>query len=206
MVTSVKVGPAGARRDAERTRGRILAAAAREFAAKGFDGARVDVIARRAGANKQLIYHYFGDKRGLFDAAVRDMLEVKARTHEAAPGEVEELLPYYLRASSEDRDWLRFLLWESLSYGGAREVPGEAARCAHMQRGIDRIREAQRTGQLPADVAPEHALLALMALSVFPAAFPQVARMLTGAAPDDPVFRRDYEKVLRAFARRLRGD
>jgi hypothetical protein len=44
-------------RNPARTRERILAAALAEFAAKGFAGARVDLIARRARANKRMLYH-----------------------------------------------------------------------------------------------------------------------------------------------------
>src|SRR5207237_9977589 len=47
---------------------RIVTAARDEFARHGFDGARVDQIARRAGVNKQLLFYYFHSKRGLFDA------------------------------------------------------------------------------------------------------------------------------------------
>jgi len=46
-------------------RRRILDAAAREFAASGFEGARVDEIARKAGVNKALIYYYFKSKEEL---------------------------------------------------------------------------------------------------------------------------------------------
>src|SRR2546427_2012489 len=56
----------GSARDPERTREQILSAALQEFSAKGFAGARVDVIARRAAINKRMLYHYFGDKAGLF--------------------------------------------------------------------------------------------------------------------------------------------
>jgi AcrR family transcriptional regulator len=55
-----------ARRDPEGARARILAAAQAEFAGKGLAGARVDEIARRAGANKRMLYHYFGNKEALF--------------------------------------------------------------------------------------------------------------------------------------------
>jgi AcrR family transcriptional regulator len=58
------------RRDPERTRAAILDAATAEFAAKGLDGARVDAIARRSGVNKRMIYHYFGDKDGLYLAVL----------------------------------------------------------------------------------------------------------------------------------------
>lgn len=53
-------------RNPERTAASILTAATREFAEKGFDGARIDVIARRAGTNKRMLYHYYGDKEALY--------------------------------------------------------------------------------------------------------------------------------------------
>ena len=59
-------------RDPGRTRGRILGAALEEFARYGLGGARVDRIAERAGANKRMLYYYFGDKDGLFLAALED--------------------------------------------------------------------------------------------------------------------------------------
>jgi AcrR family transcriptional regulator len=57
-------------RDPERTRQRILDAATEEFARHGLGGARVDRIATRAGANKRMLYYYFGDKDRLFLAAL----------------------------------------------------------------------------------------------------------------------------------------
>ena len=62
-------------RDPERTRDAILAAAQDEFATKGLSGARVDQIARRANANKRMIYHYFGSKDGLYLAALERVYE-----------------------------------------------------------------------------------------------------------------------------------
>jgi AcrR family transcriptional regulator len=41
-----------------------------EFTAKGLAGARIDTIAKRAGANKRMIYHYFGGKDGLYLAVL----------------------------------------------------------------------------------------------------------------------------------------
>ncbi len=59
-------------RDAEATQKRILSAAKREFSQKGFGGARVDVIAERAKANKRMIYHYFGSKEELFQRVLEE--------------------------------------------------------------------------------------------------------------------------------------
>ena len=55
-------------RDAAATRARILEAAAAEFGSFGIAGARVDRIAANAGANKAMLYRYFGSKDDLFDA------------------------------------------------------------------------------------------------------------------------------------------
>ena len=53
-------------RDADRTRAEILDTAAREFAEKGFDGARVDEIAAKTRTTKRMIYYYFTSKDQLF--------------------------------------------------------------------------------------------------------------------------------------------
>src|SRR5690242_14615551 len=53
-------------RNAAATRLRLLGAAEREFAARGFAGARLRDIAENAGVQAALIHHYFGDKYGLY--------------------------------------------------------------------------------------------------------------------------------------------
>jgi TetR/AcrR family transcriptional regulator len=63
------------RRDPVATRKKLLTAARREFANNGLAGARVDEIADRAGVNKQLVYHYFGDKDALYLAVLEWVYE-----------------------------------------------------------------------------------------------------------------------------------
>ena len=63
------------RRDPAATRRKLLTAARREFASSGLAGARVDEIAARAGVNKQLVYHYFGDKDALYLAVLEWVYE-----------------------------------------------------------------------------------------------------------------------------------
>lgn len=69
-------GPARVRRrEPERSKRDILAAATAEFAAKGLAGARVDQIAKRARINKRMLYQYFGDKEALWLAALEAAYE-----------------------------------------------------------------------------------------------------------------------------------
>ena len=58
------------RRDPAKNQERILKAATAEFARHGLGGARVDRIAARAGANKRMLYYYFGNKEDLFLAVM----------------------------------------------------------------------------------------------------------------------------------------
>jgi len=54
-------------RDAEATREALMDAATELFAARGFDGTRVEQIAEIAGVNKALISYHFGGKAGLYN-------------------------------------------------------------------------------------------------------------------------------------------
>ncbi|HEY7781410.1 MAG TPA: TetR family transcriptional regulator [Ktedonobacterales bacterium] len=65
----------GRERDAAAAREAIRRAAEEVFARDGFAGARVDAIAAAAGYNKALIFHYYGDKLGLYRAVVGRMKE-----------------------------------------------------------------------------------------------------------------------------------
>ena len=58
------------RRNPARNQERILKAATGEFARFGLGGARVDRIAARAGANKRMLYYYYGNKEDLFLAVL----------------------------------------------------------------------------------------------------------------------------------------
>ncbi len=78
------VRPDGMRKagsDPRKTRNRILTHASDEFAARGYDGARVDSIARRCRLSKNMLYHYFGSKEGLFIEVLERMYET-LRTHQ----------------------------------------------------------------------------------------------------------------------------
>ena len=57
----------------------IAEAALAEFSAKGYDAARVDDVARRAGVSKGLLYLYFRTKEELFKAVIRNFVSPRVR-------------------------------------------------------------------------------------------------------------------------------
>ena len=68
-------------RDAGRTRTEILDIATREFADRGYNGARVDEIATKTRTTKRMIYYYFGSKEQLY-IAVLERVYLQIRTAE----------------------------------------------------------------------------------------------------------------------------
>lgn len=119
--------PGRNRRNPEATRASILAAARVEFAAKGLEGARVDQIAQRAKANKQLVYYYFGSKDDLYKAALEaTYAEIRALEREldltALPPRdaMVRLIDFSLDYLNEHREFIRMLADENAH--GARHV------------------------------------------------------------------------------------
>jgi TetR/AcrR family transcriptional regulator len=89
-------------RDASRpgSRDRLLAAAAAEFAARGFDGAKVDRITRRARVNKAMLYYHFHNKAALYHEILARQfrgLAAAVTSGRAQPGTPDEHLHRFIR-------------------------------------------------------------------------------------------------------------
>jgi AcrR family transcriptional regulator len=139
---SVAVKPKPRIRDAGATQKRILVAAKKEFAKSGLSGARVDVIAERAKANKRMIYHYFGSKAELFQRVLEDAYvdirtaEQKLDLDHLEPREALETLvrftwQYYLKnpefltlVNSENLHRAKHLKKSKLIHGVSRKFVG----------------------------------------------------------------------------------
>jgi len=106
---------------AQATRQRILEAAIAEFTAKGLDGARVDEIAARAGANKRMLYAYIGGKEELWLAALEAVYgamraeESRIDVEHLSPEEgIAELVRFKLRYTAAHPEVVALLTSENL--------------------------------------------------------------------------------------------
>jgi AcrR family transcriptional regulator len=196
--------PGHVRRNPRQTQERILLAALGEFANQGFAGARVDVIARRARINKRMLYHYFGNKEGLFREVLRRKIQERAEWMAAAPDDPIDSLPYWFELACGDPDWVRLLEWEALQRKN-HEVIDEAHRREAFARSVARVKRRQAEGFLAPHFDPAQLLLSMMALAAYPLAFPQLARLVTGHSVSDPKFQKQRAAFLRQFAAAFRG-
>ena len=128
------------------SRQRILDAARAEFAEKGFDGARVDGIAKRAEVNKALIYYYFKSKDELLQELLRTFLEERRTQRPKSvtdPNLVD--LPSQIAQFDVDflfqrRDILRIALMEDFK-SSKDGIPGPGTILKHWLEGLVAARE-----------------------------------------------------------------
>jgi TetR/AcrR family transcriptional regulator len=146
-VESARLG----KRDAEASRRLLLSAARAEFAAKGLMGARVDEIARSAGLNKQLVYHYFGSKDGLYRAVLEGVYaEIREQERALSLGDLppedamEKLIGFSFDYLADHPDFIALLNDENGQ--GARHL-GKSRRLHEMHSPlIALIRRTLRNG------------------------------------------------------------
>src|SRR5205823_14779591 len=94
-------------RDKERTRADILEVATREFADKGYTGARVDEIAARTSTTKRMIYYYFGGKEQLYITVLEQaysVIRALERQVDVEHLEPEEALRQLAALTVDDRE------------------------------------------------------------------------------------------------------
>lgn len=153
------------RRDAERNRHLILAAARELFAGRGLD-VSMDEIARCAGVGVGTVYRRFPDKEQLIDALFEDRLEtivgIAAESLEREdPWEaLTSFVERYVSAQADDRG-LRQLLYSSL------HAEDRVARARRRIKPItdELIRRARDSGQLRPDVSGSDIVLLQFMLS-----------------------------------------
>ena len=156
----------GMRRTGAEARQRILDAAIDEFARHGADGSRIDRIAQTAGASKERLYAYFGDKQGLFDEAVRNAAE---RSLVAVGIDDDDLVAYAGRLARflfQRPVDVRILSWMRLEEQCER-VEGFDAVVAHHDQKVEAIRRAQAAGTVDTAWDPDELLQLVLAAATY---------------------------------------
>ena len=164
------------RRNPEATRKKLLTAARREFAKSGLAGARVDEIAARAGVNKQLVYHYYGDKDALYLAVlewVYEEIRVKERELNLTGLPPERAIKKLIESSFDHLaahpDFI--VLLNDENRGGARHVRGsqklEAMHSPLVSMVSKILADGVRAGAFRKGVNPVHLYISIAGLSYF---------------------------------------
>ena len=201
------------RRNPEATRRKLLAAARREFADSGLAGARVDEIAARAGVNKQLVYHYFGDKDALYLAVLEWVYEeIRAQERKLnltglPPRQaIRKLIESSFDHLAAHPDFI--LLLNDENRGGARHVRTsrrlEAMHSPLVSMVSKILSEGVRAGVFRKGINPVHLYISIAGLSYFffsntPTLSAIFGKDLAGAAARSARRKHVVDLVLRAL-------
>ena len=178
-------------RDAERTKRALLDAAEIEFAAKGLAGARVDVIAEEAAANKRMLYYYFGSKDDLYVAVLERaygamrVREKELKLTDLAPLEaIRRLVEFKFDYYVENPRIISLLAAENMN-GGKYLKRSRRLRAMHLTL-VDMLCEILTAGQsqgvIKPGVDPFQLYVSMSALSYF--YFSNSATLSTGFGRD----------------------
>ncbi|MFI6078774.1 TetR/AcrR family transcriptional regulator [Actinoplanes sp. NPDC051343] len=185
-------------RDSEATKALLLRAATDEFAEYGLAGARIDRIADRAGANKRLIYVYFGDKDHLFDAVIDDQA---TSVLEAVPLDDGDLVAFaatrfdYVLANPQAR---RIAIWRAFE----RAEPTDEEVASYRSR-LDSVTEAQRAGRLRTDIPAADMFALVLRMTESWLSAPAALHAAAGEEPVSEGRLREHRSALLAAVRRV---
>lgn len=114
------------KRSAALSHAAVFAAAAEEFADRGYDAARVDRIAAQARVNKAMLYYHFGSKRQLYLAVLREVFGAvggRVRSIADGPGSAHDKIAAWIDAILTEagrRPWFPAVMLRELASGAPR--------------------------------------------------------------------------------------
>jgi AcrR family transcriptional regulator len=158
----------------EATRGRVLDAAARTFAAHGFAAASLDDVAAAAGLTKGATYSSFRSKDELILALMEERVVERTKTAAAAfeeaahtDGGIEEAGARLIEAVHADADWQQLFIEY---WAHAMREPSLRVRLAARRRELRSViaRAVERAAKdrgLELGMPPEHVAVLILALS-----------------------------------------
>ena len=165
------------KRDSERTKRDIIAAAMNEFAEHGDTGARIDRIAENADCNKALIYSYFGNKEQLYAVVLREAYiqiregEKRLDLEALGPREAIVRLLHFTAQHFHDNPWfIRMLNTENQRRGQTvRTMEGVTELNSHLVRMLaDVLKRGEAEGIFRSGIDPLQLYLSIAGLFYFP--------------------------------------
>lgn len=183
------------KKDAAGTKAAILTAATYEFSEYGFSGARIDRIAKRANANKSLIYSYFGDKEAVYAIVLRSayaQIRAGERALDLSSLEPEEAIRELVRFTYEHyihSPWfLRLLSEENLRRGETvKKIEDIGELQSPLKSVVGKVLEEGRAqGIFHRHIEPIELYLLIASLFYFPLSNTYTLKAVFRTDTDDP--------------------
>ncbi|MES2310386.1 MAG: TetR/AcrR family transcriptional regulator [Verrucomicrobiota bacterium] len=160
-------------RNAARTRGKLLKVATRLFSKKGFDGVSVDEIVDTAKVNKRMVYHYFGNKEGIYASVLKEAFQKLAEVEKEIVIEasssvevIEGIIRAYFEFPLKNPEFVRLLLWENLNNGAhlEAEIAEELSKSPILEFLQKAMNEGVAEGRIRPGLNAKHLLIQMIGL------------------------------------------
>jgi AcrR family transcriptional regulator len=135
-------------RNSAATRELLLSAATAEFADHGLAGARIDRIAERAGANKRLLYVYFGDKDKLFEAVLHQQIGQLAQETPLIDGDLVAFAAARFDYMLAHPETARLAAWRRFEQNSEQDGHWSELEVDSYRAKVDGVAAAQRDGRV----------------------------------------------------------
>jgi TetR/AcrR family transcriptional regulator len=190
------------------SREKILLAAQKEFAARGFEGARMEAIARAAGINKAMLFYYFSSKEKLYQTILKGVMGeffTKIRgliTLELTPEVFMEKFPeLYIQLFASHPDFVRIVAFDLIH--NPENICGIMAAIISEMTSFkphplfDVIRRWHEQG-LVSEADPLHFMMNIIALSIFSFIGKPMVEAISGikVASDEDFYRKRVASVI----------
>lgn len=156
-------------RDKQATKAALIAAAEQLFAAHGFSGATLDMLAAEAGCNKALVSYYFGSKEGLYDAVIESLVGEVVQSVRGALGDSDDTLVRFrayiaaLARSFAERPTFPAILMREYISGSVQEREAPFRQVLQFYQITNELYRAGRREKLFRNVDPHQLHLSIVA-------------------------------------------
>jgi TetR/AcrR family transcriptional regulator len=192
---------------------RILLAAQKEFAARGFAGARMEAIARAASINKAMLFYYFSSKENLYRTVLFSVFSEifgeigRFISQSMTPAQFLEKFPeIYIRFIARHPDLVRIMVFDLIH--NPDNVTAAMAGIIHDKMAfephpfLELIPEWHRQG-LISEANPLHFMMNIIALSIFSFIGKPMVEAISGITvkDDEDFFRKRIASVVNVLQR-----
>lgn len=164
--------------DKVKTESIIFAAAMGEFLEKGYNGARMQAIADKAGINKALLHYYFKGKDDLYKSIFKKVFDdffnliiINTDQNLSFKEYLKAFIANYIDNLSQRQDLLKFLIWELENE--AKSI-GEYIRSLHNESSpavgfpiFKKINEAKERGEIR-ELNTFHLIISIIGMCLYP--------------------------------------
>jgi len=151
-----------------------------------------------ARCNKRMLYHYFGDKEGLYVEVLRTVYS-RMEASEMAPlppdGTTEQairaVIARHFEFLADNPDFVKLLLWENLNEGRLlAKHPGLLSKAPIIERLREILERGRARGELAGDGDVRHLLVLMMGMCFIYFSNRHTLRQAVGLDADRPQVRR----------------